>query len=88
MGQGLNGAVGWLPDVPVDGDGADGAGDDVPAGGILDVFYVPANIGVHVAVLENTVASLVEGAVLQYQVVGIAEQLLAREVTVHQPHVF
>ena len=80
-------AVGGLPDILVDGDGADAVGDDMPASGILDVLYVPANVGVHVAILKDAVARLVEGAVLQHHVVGVAEQLLAREVAVHQPHV-
>ena len=38
-------------------------------------------------VLEDTVARLVEGAVFEHEVVGIAQQLFARQVTVHQAYI-
>ncbi len=83
----LNHAVVGLADVLVDGDAADAIGDDVTAGGILDVFDVSADVGIHGGVLKHTVALGIEGAVFENQTIYIAEQLLASEMTAHEAHV-
>ena len=57
------------------------------ARGILDVLDVPLDVGLDGGVFKHTVAHAVDGAVLQHQVVGIAQQLLAGQMTVDQPHV-
>ena len=54
---------------------------------VLDVGDMSADVGLHVAVFEDAVAQRVEGAALEHEVVGIAEQLLAREVAVDEAHV-
>ena len=54
---------------------------------ILDVLNMPADICLHSGVLEHTVASRIDGTVLQHEVVCVAEQLLTRQVTIHEPHV-
>ena len=79
-------AVVRLPDVLVDGDGADAVSHDMPAGRIFDVLDMPADVGLDGGVFEHTVAGRVEGAVLQLQMMGVAEQLFACEVAVDEPH--
>ena len=69
----LNDAVGGLAYILVDGDRSDAVGENMPRGGVFDVGDVAANVSVHIAVFEDAVASLVEGAILQHHVVGIAK---------------
>ena len=76
-----------MADVLVDGDTTDGIGDNVSGCGVLDVLDMSANVGLDSRILEHTVAHLVDGAVLQYEVLRIAEQLLTGQVTIHQSHV-
>ena len=57
------------------------------AGGVLDVLDVSTDVGLDGAVLEDSVAHAVEGAVLEHEVVDIAEKLLAGEVATHESHV-
>ena len=76
-------AVVRLPDVFVDGDTTDGIGDNVSGSRVLDVLDMSADVSFDGRILEHTVAHLVDGAVLQHEVLRIAEQLLAGEVTVH-----
>ena len=73
-----------MADVCIDGDGTDAVGYDVTAGGVLDVFDMSTYVGMNSRVLEDTVASLVEGTILQHEVVGIAQQLFTRQVAVDQ----
>ena len=71
----------------VDGHRADAVGRDVAARRVLDVLDVTADVGLDGGILEHAVAGLVERAVLQHQAVGVAQQLLAGQVAVHQPYV-
>ena len=48
---------------------------------------MPSDIGLDSRILEHTVAGFVDGAVLEHEVLGIAEQLLASQVTIHQSDV-
>ena len=48
---------------------------------------VSADVGLYRAVFEHAVAGPVEGAVLEHQVLRIAQQLFARQVAVHQSNV-
>ena len=68
----------------VDGDAADTVGDDMSRCRILDVLNMSADIGLDSGILKHTVAHGVDGAVLEHQTIGIAEQLLSGEVTIHQ----
>ena len=54
---------------------------------VLDVLDMPTDISLDGGIFEHTVAHLVDGAVLQHEVLRIAEQLLACQVAVHQPDV-
>ena len=76
-----------LTNVLVDGDRAYRVGIDVSARWVLDVLDVSTDIGLNVGVFENTVAGSIEGAVLEYQLVGIAQQLYASQMAVHQSDV-
>ena len=76
-----------LPDVLVNSNRPDGVCLDMPAGRILDVLNVSADVGLDGCVLKNTVAGLVEAAVLEDEVLGVAQQLLANQVAVDQPDV-
>ena len=62
----------------IDGDGTDGVGHDMTRGGVFDVLDMATDVRLDGRVLEDTVARLVEGAVFEHEVVGIAQQLLAR----------
>ena len=54
---------------------------------ILDVLDVSADVGLNGGILEYPVAQTVERAVLQYEVLGVTEQLLTGQMAVHQPYV-
>ena len=86
-GASLYHAVVRLTHILVDGDGAYRVGNDVSAGGILDILDMSADVGLHVRIFKDTVAVGSEGTVLDHQVVGIAEELLACQLAVHQPYV-
>ena len=77
-------AVGRLAYVLVDGHGANLVGHYAPRHGVLYVGYRAAYVGLHGGVLEGAVAVGAEGAVLQHQVVGVTERLLARYVAVDE----
>jgi len=81
-------AVGRLAYELVDGHAANAVGCDVSGERVLDVGDVSSYVGNDVAVFKHSVAVLVEGAVLQHQVVGIAQQLFSSEVAVDEVHVF
>ena len=80
-------AVGRRLDIVVDGDGADAVCHDVSGRGVLDVGDGSTDVGLQGAVLEGAVARGVEGAVLQYQVVGVAQGLFAGDVAVDEAEV-
>ena len=83
----MNHAVVRLAHILVNGHAADAVCRDMSARWVLDVLNVAADVCFHRCVFKHTVALLVEGAVLQYQIVYIAEQLLACQMTVHQSDV-
>ena len=67
------------------GDRANLVGHYLAADGVLDVGYLALHRHVEVrAVLEHAVARLVDGAVFQRHVVGVAQYLLAAEVAAHE----
>ena len=81
-------AVGGLLDVLINGDAPDGIGRDAPADGVLDLGDGTADRGVDIAaILESTVASGVEGAVLEGEAIDVAEGLLAGDMTAHETQV-
>ncbi len=59
----------------------------MPARRILDVFNMAANVCLYRRVFEHAVAGLVEGAVLEHEVLRIAQQLLASQMTVYETYV-
>ena len=80
----LNHAVIGLLDILVDRDGPDLVGDDMPGDRVLDVRNAPFDVSLYGAVLESTVAFLVEGTVLQDEIRGIAKRLLPTDMAVNE----
>ena len=79
--------IGRTFDVVVENDLVNAICDDDAAGGILDAADAASDVGFDSRVFKCPVASRVEGAVLQNQVVGITEGLLATDVAVDKPQV-
>ena len=83
----LDDAVGWLLDVLIDGDAANLIGDDQAGGRVLDVGHLAFDVGAQRGIFKHAVAVLAERAVLNHQVVGIAQHLLSGDMAVHQTQV-
>ena len=71
----------------VNGDATDAVGDNMPGCRILDMLDMSVDVGLDGGILKHPVAHGVDGTVFEHQLVGITEQLLSGEVTVHQTDV-
>ena len=80
-------AVGGSLDILIEDNLPITLGSDTTCPRILHAAYRTFDGGLHRAVLESPVAVGAERAIFQYKVVGIAERLLAGDVTVHQPKI-
>ena len=87
LSSGADDAVGRCLDVLVKGDGADGVRFDKSRCGVLDVRDASADVRFQRGIFKGAVAGRVEGAVFQYQVVCVAEGLLAGDVAVDEAQV-
>ena len=74
----------WVTNILVDGYTADAVGDDSSTGGIFHTLDESTDVGLYGGIFKGAVAGCVEGAVLKYQVVRIAEGLLATNVAAYQ----
>ena len=77
----------WKFNVLVKYNLADGIGLDEAAAGVLHGVDVALDGGLDAAVLEGQVGFGLEGAVLQHQVLAVAQGLRSANVAVHQPEV-
>ena len=85
--MGFYDAVVGLFHVLVDGDAADAVCHDMSARGVLEMLKMSADVGIDMTVFKHAVARFVEGTVLEHQIVGIAQELFANEVTIHQAYI-
>ena len=83
----LNDAVGWSLNVLIYGHRAYMVSHDAARHGVLNVGNATAYVGVQSGILESAVAGRVESAVLQHEVVSVAEGLLARDMAIDQTEV-
>ena len=65
-----------MTNVLIDGDTTDGIGNNVSACRILDVLDMTFDVSLNSRIFEHTVTHRIDSAVLQYEVLGITEQLL------------
>ena len=80
----FNLAVVGFPDILVKRDGANAVSNDMSTRWVLDVLDMSTDVSMDGGIFEDAVAGLVEGAVLENQVVSIAKQLLASQLAVDQ----
>ena len=72
-------------EVFIEGDGADGIGDNTTRDGVLDVCSGTTDGGIDVlGSLERTVAGCVECAVFKGEAIDIAKRLFASDMAAHE----
>jgi hypothetical protein len=76
-----------LANILINSNTTDGIGNNVSTGGIFDMLDMSTDISFNGGIFKHAVASCIDGTILEYKVLGIAEKLLTSQVAIHKAHI-